>query len=862
MTGHLTAHSSPLPTHIQTMLWVILLITITTTGLSPTVVGEAPYSISIPHAGFQAANFTQTRTSISPSGSLLLTPSPAELRWSSSARYGARMAVHGFETSITFRMSNVGAGMGADGLAFVVLSSPATTGTYGGGLGYADLDPAGTAGLPNSWAIEFDTKQDALLNDPPHDHISVHSAGVNPNSADEDSPARLCPLIQNILPMATVPPTNYTVRIRYVPPYGWLEDDPDATASLTVWTQGISNPVATCVLDRNHTLAGLLQLPEDGTADLMFTSATDGTADVHEILAWDYVSLAVPNGNTSTAQGQATTGGEVGAELPLTVSLYDQFGYRYTRDASAVSCSATLGSEAPAPCSPGPDGTLSAQVSSTVAGSTSLAVSVEGYPVVGSPFEITLSPGAADPATSSVSGVPASVTAGTPISFTVDIVDQYGNTVADPDLVIVAQVLPPGSAASFSYIYSTTVPGQYGCVLTMKRAGDATLALSANGVGFDNSKVFPLSVAPGPVDPDNTGFDGPGLSGSFAGVEAHASLALYDAFANRVMSGSEPVSASFVDGPDGPPSNSDSTDYPPVSVSPAPSGNYSIDYTVETTGVYKMGVVVGEEGGSSATFDFDIAVVSNNIPNASQSSALGPGLNTAHVAGVNSNFIVIPRDAYGNLVSNAHVDLRINIEPVETGEGASVAATYKWGVGQFDVRYDATIAADYAIFVTINGDQIMGSPFDVTIIPSVADPSGSRAAPTSSSALSSSVTGKTESFIVLVEDEYGNVVSSLSNNTVHAFITGPHDYPVTCTPTGGPAVVACSYSVAKTGTYELHVLVDGQNVEGSPFRLSVSWAHTVALVVGLLMGVVVLVLCGVGVVMWRRKRRRGGFVRF
>ncbi|MFT6197929.1 MAG: hypothetical protein ACJAXY_002272, partial [Nonlabens sp.] len=61
---------------------------------------------------------------------------------------------------------------GADGLTFVLKNNPTPIiGNLGGGMGYE--------GIPNSFAVEFDTWQNGELGDPTFDHIAMVSAGQN-----------------------------------------------------------------------------------------------------------------------------------------------------------------------------------------------------------------------------------------------------------------------------------------------------------------------------------------------------------------------------------------------------------------------------------------------------------------------------------------------------------------------------------------------------------------------------------------------------------------------------------------------------------------------------------------------------------
>ena len=79
----------------------------------------------------------------------------------------------GFRSTFNFQL-----GAGGEGFAFVIQNAGAgARGSDGPNLDYA--------GIPDSLAVEFDTHVDAAESDPPYEHISVHSAFTQPNSASE-----------------------------------------------------------------------------------------------------------------------------------------------------------------------------------------------------------------------------------------------------------------------------------------------------------------------------------------------------------------------------------------------------------------------------------------------------------------------------------------------------------------------------------------------------------------------------------------------------------------------------------------------------------------------------------------------------
>src|SRR5437879_6111473 len=95
-------------------------------------------------------------------GRLRLTPAETN-RVGGVCYFHKRYLSAGFETTFSFQLTGAGAG-GGEGLAFVVQNNAVPSlGPAGGAIGYG--------GIPNSLAVEFDTRNNGT-NDAPANHIS------------------------------------------------------------------------------------------------------------------------------------------------------------------------------------------------------------------------------------------------------------------------------------------------------------------------------------------------------------------------------------------------------------------------------------------------------------------------------------------------------------------------------------------------------------------------------------------------------------------------------------------------------------------------------------------------------------------
>ena len=150
-------------------------------------------------------------------------------------------------------------------------------------------NPISFSALSSGVAFEFDTWLNPAgdagrkLPDPDHNHVSVHTAGVEPNDADEAF---------SIARNSEIPELSdgnpHVVRITYVP------------GAFTLYFDGrhcLSAP-----LDLENTNGGSV-LDEEGRAWLGFAATTGAHYEEHSILSW---SLRVPQADGEGAEARET----------------------------------------------------------------------------------------------------------------------------------------------------------------------------------------------------------------------------------------------------------------------------------------------------------------------------------------------------------------------------------------------------------------------------------------------------------------------------------------------------------------------------------------------------------------------------
>ena len=215
-------------------------------------------------------------TTVLPDGPCGLRLTPAS-EWTAGSAWSTtkQPLSEGFEVRFGMRMSNPGPAdllvqgnttPGADGLVFVIQNQAQdVVGNQGVGIGYQ--------GMLSSLAIEFDTWRNPGEGDPSSNHVSVHTGGAGPNSANESSS----------IGSADIPGDLYDnqvhqVVIRYVP------------GTLTVSLDGVVLVTANVTITN---IGGESILDADGKAWVGFTSATGGAFGIHDVMSW-YVYTPAP----------------------------------------------------------------------------------------------------------------------------------------------------------------------------------------------------------------------------------------------------------------------------------------------------------------------------------------------------------------------------------------------------------------------------------------------------------------------------------------------------------------------------------------------------------------------------------------
>jgi adhesin/invasin len=377
------------------------------------------------------------------------------------------------------------------------------------------------------------------------------------------------------------------------------------------------------------------------------------------------------------------SGGSAGNPTTITIQGKDQFGNDVLIGGATVELTVsganTLG---PLTATDNGDGTYTVSYTPVNAGPDQLDITLEGAPISGSPFNISIA--TASPSQIQVlAGNNQSAPIGTTLAVepTVLVTDPFGNPVPGVDVQFVVTV--GGGAVAGGGQSGTN--GQVGVAWTLGTSSGQN-ELTATAAGLSGSPVvFSATATPGtPV----VTLDGHGPDPSVVG---------------------EPVSVTFsvtsaVNTPTGNVTVTDGVDSCTATVA---AGTCTLTLTSSGTRL-----LTASYGGDA---NFDPAGSAGVNHSVNPYGPVDPLTSTATVpdgiAGAVTTIVIVTRDQYGNLVGAGGASVTVDI----TGANPGSAAVTDNGDGTYTAVYTPGVAGSDSISIQVNSVSLPGSPFTSTV---------------------------------------------------------------------------------------------------------------------------------------------------
>lgn len=395
----------------------------------------------------------------------------------------------------------------------------------------------------------------------------------------------------------------------------------------------------------------------------------------------------------SSLEGQYE-GGTVGNMYDFTLNTNDAYGNRVSSPGAVISVTynGTGPAASPQPCG-SCNGAYTVQYQSSVQGVFQMTVTVNNIAIKGSPFIVAFSSGAVSPFHCTVQGDGvAGGVAGSPITFIVQLRDQYHNPVTTSANVSVTVTDEEGVAVAGPVVTVENTPGEYEVTWSTKVAGYYQYLVTVNGVEINESPVTLVRVQSEPnavaelsrVQYARTAMVGTTMAWVFVAVDSYNNTlwTLKCPFQIRITQ----------DGGD-----SVNTTSPLMSSAP---GTWLIYYAPQDTTSVQVNVLLNDQPLPGSPFV--TTVVAGDV-SVGESVASGTGLGVTQTTGQGATFNLVLRDVSGNPVLTHKAPVTVSM----TGpKNVQIHVSPLQGNGRYVVQY--TLPQDGLYVLSVN---VMSGPF-------------------------------------------------------------------------------------------------------------------------------------------------------
>jgi hypothetical protein len=459
------------------------------------------------------------------------------------------------------------------------------------------------------------------------------------------------------------------------------------------------------------------------------------------------------------------------------------------------------------------------------AGDYLLSVLVGGAHLNGSPFSVTVVPGQAlaERCTCEGPGVSSDpVSASESLSVHVTAVDAYGNRITSSPVTltfhgVIAPPSPPNASPSSpssspsSLVEVLSTPkdmGGGGYELSYAATASGAYAVSVTLLGSHVSgSPYTVHTSPTSASPSSTYAVGEGTKGGLSGSMLTFNVVMRDAFGNMALPGDSPSSH----------------------VSATYNGNVlesneggTFNFVATASGSVE---VLLSDGRHISGSPYQVSVVTEaGPPMGARSEAYPPSLPIMAGEG-GGTLVVVARDEMGVRTASRGSAFASNSAVVEAEwMGGKKLNVMDRGDGSYSVSLASTIAGTYPVRVTVAGSEL-ASPVSVTITGAAPSADTSSASPSHGGHCSAG--GACEAHID-AKDAYGNPCGSVRPSDIIGVVTHPSTSSQGKMQDGGQSHIRLSspesmrWSVTRSGTYTLSLLVGGKALQGVPMTFEVA----------------------------------------
>ncbi len=432
------------------------------------------------------------------------------------------------------------------------------------------------------------------------------------------------------------------------------------------------------------------------------------------------------------------------------------------------------------------NGTYTGTYTPNAAGTDRLAITLNGVPVQGSPFTITIGAGEADPSQTSAT-VP-SGSAGETTTMTVTVRDANGNGMTGGGEHVVVEL--DGANADATITASDNDDSTYQASYVPTRSGTDEISITVNGQPIGGSPFSSVVVA-GAADAKRSTATLPNQGVPGRGVAI--TVRVRDAYGNPRTTGGDDVVVAI---------KGANTVTP--NVTDVGNGSYTATYLPRAVGTDTASITLGGRPVGGSPYAIDIKAGAADPSQTVVTVPLG-------MAGQPTTVVVTVRDAHGNRLPHGGETVAMSV----TGANAGSPRVTDNGDGTFTASYTPTTVGIDDITILLNGTPIPGSPFRSTV-----EAGGATADRTRAMVPPSCIAGEESHIRVVTHDAQSNPLNE-GGAVVVVVVEGANaDADVELTDNDDGTYTA-SYTPKIAGPDTLRIAVDGAPIGGGPFSTTI-----------------------------------------
>ena len=339
--------------------------------------------------------------------------------------------------------------------------------------------------------------------------------------------------------------------------------------------------------------------------------------------------------------------------------------------------------------------------------------------------------------------------------------------------------------------------GHFTCTYTAIWAGDYALHVTLDGTDIQGSP-WTIHAIVAELDPSSCYIHGSGIYSGVAGVESEFHIQAKDKFEN-IRPDEDPIEVKIA----GPEKVTILRRY-------LGDGQYDFYWTANLTGLYEVDIFSSGlvKGSSLGTAPYYVNVGSGPVYPIN-CIASGEGL-SAGECGIPNIFVVQSKDKFGNNRSSGGDQYLVSV----SGPAACDAKLRDQDTGRYTVSFTTFIKGSYWISITLEGEEISGSPYLCDIKPSYIDVGTSKA---TGMGLLAVGTFRDSTFIIHAYDKFGNHLDT-GGDPWQVSIVGS-EMPEVSIADNQDGTYTCNYSTTIKGNLQVFVGIKGRELPDCPFEV-------------------------------------------